>query len=216
MSLTKLFYPARCRLCGADLPDHLHILCDACLEKGEYYFYQSFIVDQVDAADAPLTYQGFVRKAMHAYKFQHRRSYADWFAQMAGDCLEGYIDGWQPDCITFVPVSFGRWMQRGYNQSALVARLMARRFDLPCVRTLRKCRRTKVQSTLPHEQRADNVKDAFAPRDDAPIEGRRVLLVDDIVTTGATAAACAAALRQAGAASVFLIGMTKTPVFRGK
>lgn len=216
MSLLSLFYPKRCKRCGASLREHQDILCDQCLEDGEYYFYQSFSVPGVDEADAPLVYKDFVREAMHAYKFQYRRAYADWFARMAADCLEGYLDGWKPDCITFVPVSFFRWMRRGYNQSALVARLVAKSCGLPCIRTLRKCRPTQVQSSLPHEKRLENVRGAFAVRDAAAVAGRRVLLMDDVVTTGATAAACAEALRGAGADAVFLVSMTKTPTVRGK
>lgn len=216
MSLLSLLYPKRCKRCGASLREHQHILCDQCLEDGEYYFYQSFSVPGVDEADAPLVYKDFVREAMHAYKFQYRRAYADWFARMVSDCLDGYLDGWKPDCITFVPVSFFRWMRRGYNQSALVARLVAQSFGLPCVRTLRKCKRTRVQSSLPHEKRMENVRGAFAIRDAAAVAGRRVLLIDDVVTTGATAAACAEALREAGAEAIFLVSMTKTPPVRRK
>lgn len=216
MSLLSLLYPETCRRCGAPLLGREHILCGDCLAEGEYYFYQTFSLPGVDAADAPLVYKDFVRRAMHAYKFQYRRAYADWFAQMAGDCLEGYADEWRPDCVTFVPVSFSRWMKRGYNQSALVARLVAKRFSLPCVRTLRKVKRTRAQSSLPHEKRAGNVRDAFRATPDAPVAGRRVLLMDDVVTTGATAAACAKALKDAGASAVFVLSMTKTPVFRGK
>ncbi len=214
MKLLSLLYPEKCGRCGVPLSDGQRFLCENCLTDGEYYFYQSFSTPGVDAADAPLLYKDFVRRALQAYKFRGRRSYADWFAARVGDCLEGYFDEWKPDCITFVPVSFGRWMRRGYNQSALVARLVAKRFGLPCERMLRKVRHTQVQSSLPHEARAENVKDAFAARHGVRIEGMRVLLLDDVATTGSTAAACAKALRDGGAVAVFFISMTKTPVVR--
>lgn len=214
MKLTKLLYPSRCKLCGADLHDDIHILCTSCLDRGEYWMYEPFEIAGTDGADAPLVYQDFVRSAMHAYKFQYRRAYADWFAAMAGDCLSGYLDTWKPDVITFVPLGFRRWMKRGYNQSGLVAKLIAKRFRLPCVRTMYKCHGVKVQSSLSHEERAANSKNAFGIRKNADIAGKRVLLVDDIITTGSTAAECARMLREMGASAVYVLGMTKTPVFR--
>ena len=150
MKLSKLLYPCRCKLCGADLPDHVHILCKSCLEEGSYWMVERFEIAGADGADAPLVYKDFVRSAMHAYKFHYRRAYADWFAALAGDCLSGYFDTWKPDVITFVPLGFRRWMKRGYNQSGLVARLIAKRFALPCVRTLRKRAGIRVQSSLTH------------------------------------------------------------------
>ena len=211
MSLLSLFYPKTCRLCGGVLPDVQHILCESCLQKGEYYFYKSFRVDGADGADAPLVYQGFVRRAMQDYKFRGKRSYADWFAQMTGDCLEGYWDEWQPDCVTFVPLGLKRWLKRGYNQSAVVSRLVAKRFSLPCVRTMTRRRGSAVQSTLTHEARAANVQHAFALRKNVDLTGKRVLLLDEGVTTGSTVTVCTELLRQAGAQAVFVLGMTKTP-----
>ena len=215
MKLSKLLYPCRCKLCGADLPDHVHILCKSCLEEGSYWRVERFEIAGADGADAPLVYKDFVRSAMHAYRFHYRRAYADWFAALAGDCLSGYFDTWKPDVITFVPLGFRRWMKRGYNQSGLVARLIAKRFALPCVRTLRKRAGIRVQSSLTHEARAENIKNAFGIRKDADLAGKRVVLVDDIITTGATAAECTRMLREMGASAVYVLGMTKTPVFRG-
>lgn len=215
MSLLRLLYPARCKLCGKDLGEGVPVLCRDCLEDGGYWLYDTFGVEGADGADAPLVYKDFVRRAMHAYKFRYRRAYADWFAALAGDCLEGYFDAWKPDVVTYVPVSFGRWMKRGYNQSGLVASLIAARFGLPCVRTLRKRFGVRVQSSLPHEKRRENIRGAFLLRRGTALAGRRVLLVDDVITTGSTAAECARMLRQAGASAVYVLSMTKTPVFRG-
>lgn len=214
MRLRQLWFPSVCAACGADLQDGEHIVCKNCLGRDEYRLTAPFSVHGADGADAPLVYKDAVRRAMHAYKFHARRAYADGFAAHAGDCLCAHLDDWKPDVITFVPLSPGRWMKRGYNQSAVVARLVAGRFGLPCERTLRKRLGIRVQSGLPHEQRATNVRNAFCVRRGVGLVGRRVLLIDDIVTTGATAAACARMLRGAGASAVYVLSMTKTPVFR--
>lgn len=214
MSLLRLLYPARCKLCGAALDENVRILCAHCFAEGDYLLCDRFAVAGAGGADAALIYQDFVRRAMHAYKFQYRRHYADWFAMLAGDCLSGWADAWQPEVITFVPLSFSRWMRRGYNQSALVARLIARRFGLPCTGMLRKRRWVKAQSGLAAAVRAANIENAFRMRTGAPVAGRRILLVDDVITTGATAAACVRLLREAGAEAVFVLSMTKTPLPR--
>lgn len=214
MKIKQLLYPQRCKKCGKDLPPEQFILCPDCLAKGSYWLYDKFTVEGADAADAPLVYRDFVRGAMHAYKFQHRRAYADWFAQLAGDCLQGYLDCWKPDFITFVPLSWLRWMKRGYNQSGLAAKLVARRFALPCKRVLRKRAFVRVQSSLPHDARAQNIKGAFRLCRGAGLQGKRVLLIDDVITTGATAAECVRMLRAAGAEAVFVLSLTKTPVLR--
>ena len=212
--LLRLLYPSCCKMCGANLPAGTYILCRDCLEKGGYWMTERFSIPDTDGADAPLVYQDFVRLAMHAYKFHYRRAYADWFAQLSGDCLSAYLDSWKPDLITFVPLSFGRWMKRGYNQSALAARLIAKRFDLPCESTLRKHAFIRTQSGMTHEQRAANIAGAFRLRPHAAIPGRRIVLVDDVITTGSTMSECARILRGAGASAVFALGMTKTPLLR--
>lgn len=214
MRLRQLWFPSVCAACGADLQDGEHIVCKNCLERDEYRLTAPFSVHGADGADAPLVYKDAVRRAMHAYKFHARRAYADGFAAHAGDCLRAHLDDWKPDVVTFVPLSPGRWMKRGYNQSAVVARLVAGRFGLPCERTLRKRLGVCVQSELPREQRTANVRNAFCVRRGAGLVGRRVLLIDDIVTTGATATACVRVLRGAGASAVYVLSMTKTPVFR--
>ena len=213
-ALVRLLYPVRCKLCGAALTRG--ILCEACFVQGEFSLYDRFRIPGASGADAALEYQDFVRRAMHAYKFQHRRAYADWFAEVTGDCLAGWLDDWKPDVLTFVPLSCTRWLRRGYNQSALVARLMAKRHALPCEGMLRKRGFVRTQSSLGHSDRLRNVQNAFAVRRDAQIAGRRIVLIDDIITTGATAQICVSQLQEAGAESVFVLGMAKTPVHGGR
>ncbi|MGN1007361.1 MAG: ComF family protein [Butyricicoccus sp.] len=214
MSLKQLWFPSVCAACGAELRDGEHIVCRDCLDREEYRLTVPFSVRGADGADAPLVYKGAVRRAMHAYKFQSRRAYANGFAACAEECLRTHLDAWKPDGMTFVPLGPGRWMKRGYNQSALVARLVAEACGLPCEPMLRKRLGVSMQSKQPHDQRAENIRDAFRVRRNAGIAGRRVLLVDDIVTTGETAAACVQVLRSAGASAVYVLSMTKTPVFR--
>ena len=109
------------------------------------------------------------------------------------------------DCIVPVPASSRR---RGYNVPERMAQPLAEALDLPLeTKTLGPARRKDRQAGLPFEQRLANVAGAFRVQDPDLIEGRRVLLVDDVITTGATAAACTQALLAAGAESVFAIAL---------
>lgn len=204
-----LLYPHKCRICGKDAD----ILCEDCLKKEDYYFYQSFELPSVDDADSPLIYRDFVRQAMHRYKFNGRRSYADWFAKFTAECIQSKLDIWKPDFITYVPLSFGRWFKRGFNQSELVAKIISKKLDLPLEKTLVKRAFIKKQSSINDEnKRAENVKNAFKIRKNAHVENKRILLIDDVITTGSTVVSCAKVLRNAGAQKIFVVSMTKTPI----
>ena len=107
--------------------------------------------------------------------------------------------------VSYVPVSRRRLKKRGYDQSRLLAEAMARRWNTEAETLLRKTRHTPAQSGLSGQRRRTNVRDAYVALPAAA--GRRVLLVDDVVTTGSTLSACAAALRWAGAAGVVSLAM---------
>ena len=204
-----LLYPHKCQICGKDAD----ILCEDCLKKGDYYFYQSFKLPSIDDADSPLIYRDFVRQAMHRYKFNGRRSYADWFAKFTAECIQSKLDIWKPDFITYVPLSFGRWFKRGFNQSELVAKIISKKLDLPLEKTLVKRAFIKKQSSINDEnKRAENVKNAFKIRKNAHVENKRILLIDDVITTGSTVVSCSKVLRSAGAQKIFVVSMTKTPI----
>ena len=124
---------------------------------------------------------------------------------MGGDMAKAYrlLEPTGADCVTFVPMHPKRLRKRGYNQSTLLAKDVAGRLQLECVDALECVRHTPRQATLTDEERRRNLKDSFAPKLD--LAGRRVLLVDDVCTTGSTARACAAALRAGGAERVYLV-----------
>jgi ComF family protein len=101
-----------------------------------------------------------------------------------------------------------RW-QRGFNQSELLAREIGRRTNTPVENALRRVRNTSAQAGLTSAKRRLNVSGAFQARKRAAIDGRRVLLIDDVMTTGATAASCARALQRAGARQVTLLTLAR-------
>jgi ComF family protein len=118
------------------------------------------------------------------------------------------VNDFEPDAVTWVPLSGRRRAQRGYDQSRALARSIGRRLDLPVVRLVDRIRDTPAQATLSRRLRVRAVRGAFRARGAAM--PAKVLLVDDVLTTGATAAACARALRSAGASRVGLLTVARS------
>lgn len=113
------------------------------------------------------------------------------------------------DAIVPVPLHWKRRWRRGFNQSELLAKELSRRRRMPVVKALRRVRPTANQAGLTSAARRRNIAGAFQAKPGANLRGKRVLLIDDVFTTGATASACAAALKRAGAASVSLLTLAR-------
>jgi len=113
------------------------------------------------------------------------------------------------DAVVPIPLHWMRRFQRGFNQAALLARQIARRRSIPVLRAIRRVRATRTQTGLTNAKRRQNVAGAFRARPKCSVQGLRILLVDDVMTTGATGSACAAALKRAGAKSVTLLTVAR-------
>ncbi|MFQ5536361.1 MAG: ComF family protein [Gemmatimonadota bacterium] len=127
-------------------------------------------------------------------------------------------DGWGADGVVAVPTTAKRRRRRGYNQARLLAHVVAEQLELPVSGALKRVRGGATQVSLPPALRLDNVRGAFTPAPGAGsvVTGRHLLLVDDVLTTGATACAAAEALHGAGAASVTLVTFARALPFQEK
>jgi ComF family protein len=160
-----------------------------------------------DYARSAAVYEGQLREALHALKFSGRRALAAPLGELAAEqCLASLPAG--IDALVPVPLARERERERGFNQAALLARRIGRRLAVPTrPRWLSRTRPTRPQSELSAGERRANVRGAF--RASGKVAGRHVLVVDDILTTGATADACAQALRDAGALRVGVLTVAR-------
>lgn len=146
-------------------------------------------------------YGGALAEALRRLKYQDRPDLARPLGALAARAVRRHQR--RPQLVIPVPLHPSRLAHRGYNQSALLGAVVASQLRVPLLaRALRRCRATKPQQGLDRSRRAANVEAAFAARAPDVVRGRRVLLIDDVVTTGATLAACARALYAAGARQV--------------
>lgn len=197
--LLGLFFPNRCVFCRR-ITDEAGI-CGECRRSLPYLKGAVRSVEFVDLYAAPLRYEGVVRASVVRYKFNGRQNYAPVYAELMRDKI--MREGMEFDVITWAPVSDKRERQRGYDQSRLLAEELGRLTGVGCVRLLNKTRDTPKQSLITdRSKRAANVSGAYMATDANQIRYKRILLVDDILTTGATASECARTLLMAGADSV--------------
>jgi ComF family protein len=190
--------PPWCRCCG--VPLGIDGLCGACRSRRPRFAY----------ARAALRYGDLAREAIHAFKFGGRRTLAD----PLGDLLAGLglsaLPGAAPDVLVPVPLHPRRARERGYNQALLLARRLERAWGVPVVAdALRRAVATQPQADLDAAARKRNVRNAFAVNYPELVAGRHVVLVDDVLTTGATAGECAMSLRRAGAATVGVLTVAR-------
>lgn len=148
-------------------------------------------------------YEGALVRAILLLKFERIEPLGAWFAKRLATVVEGEDDALAADLVVPVPLHRERERERGHNQATLLSRPLARKLGLPhkavlAVRTLPR----PDKQVLSFEERWESVLGAFATRRGSQVDKQRVLLVDDVMTTGATLDACARALREAGARSV--------------
>lgn len=151
-------------------------------------------------------YEGPLRKLIHLYKYAGMKPLAkplSGFLQKALAVDDAY------DAVVPVPLHWRKKWRRGFNQAELLASQIAKRRHLPLLNALRRKRPTEIQAGLALAGRRRNVSGAFTALPNADLAGKRILLIDDVMTTGATASACAAALKRGGAKSVSLLTLAR-------
>ncbi|MGB9082149.1 MAG: ComF family protein [Desulfuromonadaceae bacterium] len=191
-----------CPICGIPFvgagDDHR---CGACLAHPPRF----------DTARAHFLYEGAIRDLIHSFKYNQRTHLRYPLALLALEGVDGFLADQAPQLIVPVPLHRSRLRQRGFNQAVLLGRVLSRQLSLAMLPdTLVRTRPTEPQVDLSAAERRLNVKGAFSvPRPDR-VEGKRILLLDDVMTTGSTMNECAKELKKAGAGMVIAVTIART------
>lgn len=209
--LLDLVFPPKCPFCQRILEDPRASACPACvpdlpwLEGGA----GEWSVELAGGCFAPLAYRGAVPEAVRRYKFGRVRALAGPFGALMAQCMDSRLER-RPDLICWAPLSRRRLRERGFDQAELLAWEVGRRLSVPVRPVLEKVRHTAPQSGLEDTSaRQANVRGAYALLPGADLAGKRVVLVDDVVTSGSTLGACVALLRQGGAEVVYCLTLAQ-------
>jgi ComF family protein len=200
--ILELLFPHKCILCGKLLEKGQQDLCPDCRADSPDYPNRKEKIQFLDSFTAVWYYEGSVRRSLLRYKFYSMRSYADSYGRLlAMKVLEIHPEGF--DCLTWVPVSRRRKIRRGYDQVQLLAKAVGRELGLTPVPLLKKVRHNRPQSGIADAaMRRANVLGAYRAENREQIAGKRILLLDDVLTTGSTAGECARVLLTCGAKEV--------------
>lgn len=207
--LMDLFYPSRCMFCRRDIAPGPPGLCAACQEsvtppENTHGAYFSVCV-------SALTFQDEAAKAIRRFKFGNCSCYAHGFGELIAERIYSELWG-EFDLITWSPVSPDRLRRRGYDQARLLAEDAAQRLRQPVKSTLKKKKRVPQQSLIKSsEARKANILGAYSAPEPSVVAGKKILLIDDIVTSGATLSECSKTLLTAGAERVLCCTLAKTP-----
>jgi ComF family protein len=227
-----LLFPDECRICQRALTEWTRVpVCPECLAapaplQTEFFctschapFANAFPLDAqgvcaacreglrgFDRAASFGFYEGTLRGLIHLYKYKGMKPLAR--------PLAAFLDRAVPidqafDAVVAVPLHWRKRWQRGFNQAELLARHVAKRRRVPLLNALKRKRATAIQASLASAGRRRNVAGAFALRRGQAVAGKKILLIDDVMTTGATASACASVLKRAGALSVSLVTLAR-------
>lgn len=199
----RLLFPPKCVLCTNILEPHETDLCHCCRTRTESFTKAKFNLSFLAGWTAVWYYKDNVRSSILRFKFSGRRSYAKAYGRLLAMQLQKQ-DMTDFDILTWVPIAPLRKWKRGYDQCQLLAQAVGEALGVYPVKTLKKVRNTPPQSAIRDTAaRRANVLGVYRPVSPVSLEGKRILLLDDIITTGATASECARVLLTAGAKEVY-------------
>lgn len=202
--LFNLLFPPKCVLCNKLLSKEETDFCHTCRKDSPDFSKSKRKIPFVAQWTGIWYYKDAVRSSIHRFKFSNARRYAVPYAQrLALRLQQEEMDEF--DLLSWIPVSPVRKRERGYDQSQLLAQALGKELGISCTQLLCKTRNTPPQSGFSDAaKRRANVQGAYQVRNPQQIRGKRILLLDDVLTTGATSSECAKTLMIAGAKEVKL------------
>ena len=195
--LVYIFEP-KCKKCGKELDDEGREYCFDCSVKKHYF----------KTGIAAFKYNSMISKSIYKFKYHNRRSYAVFYGDAIGEKYSREISRWNIDVIIPVPIHYKRRVKRGYNQAELIAKELGKKLGIPVdEKYLYRISNTKPMKELDKTARKKNVEKAFKIYRNV-VEYKKIILVDDIYTTGNTLDACAKVLLDAGASEVYFVSLS--------
>lgn len=217
MNLLKILYPDRCPLCDTALPingeNGFCALCKKKIEesKGPFYIKGSSDIQYIDSGLCALPYS-LAGAGIYKFKYMNRAAYGEVFGDIMAQRGREYLEGIQPDLIIPVPLHKKRLIKRGYNQANELAIGVSRRTGIPVSENaVMRVRNTAPQKLMSKNKRGINVKKAFIVIENV-VNFRRVVVIDDIFTTGSTINAIAGELKAAGVEKVFFLTLARAGI----
>lgn len=223
--LLDFIYPQRCPRCGAALSSGREVLCESCTselesERGLLGPFCPSCKRQIDPGSGGCrcetgmpgvemvyslgSYDEEMEPLIEGFKYRRKRKLGLYLSDILSERLLEVEGLPSADLVVPVPLHRSKRRQRGFNQSEVIAGWLSERLEiqLGCGLVIRR-KKTRTQTGLSREERRENVRNAFEFRGEGDLQGRRVLLVDDVLTTGATMSECARTLKDAGAEQVW-------------
>jgi len=210
-------YPPLCLVCEQRLKGGEKLVCHSCWERlprfdqsseetlliqkqGEIYFKRFQVA---------FVFNRELQKIVHGLKYQRMKSLAENLGQLSAEALKTDKELCSVDYLVPVPLHKAKLRERGYNQSWLLCQAMSKALGIPCSnRFLKRRRYTPSQTQLAAQRRVENVRGAFWA-DETRVRGKSFVIVDDLITTGATVNECAKALKEAGAREVYVFAAAR-------
>lgn len=222
LAMLDLVLPAACMKCGNRLASVSDVVCTDCMRSVRRYpnsgcvkcgapldDEECLMCSEMDykfsKARAPYVFDGTVRDMVHDFKYNAFFAPIDFFTKAMQRLLEVDPAFGTADLLTDVPMHTIRHRERGYNQAKMLAQALSKASGIPFVEVVKRRVNTPTQTTLGKTQRGENLRSAFRMRRRADVSGKRVILVDDVFTTGSTANEISSVLLEAGAAEVLIL-----------
>lgn len=221
-------FPLRCPICGQVPKEEKVLACSGCKKGLSYieepvcpvcgvpvkreYVLCTNCMDQTHIFDRNLSvweYSTPMKRSLYAFKYNNKREYAKFYGEEAVKKYGALLKAWGVEAVIPVPLHKSRQRERGYNQAACFGKEVAKGLSLPlCKKLLFRGKETNPQKALSLGERSRNLHEAFYTKEET-LAYKRVLLVDDIYTTGSTLDQCAYVLKEAGAKAVFTLTVAR-------
>lgn len=187
-----------CKKCGKQLEEEEREYCGDCKRRVHIY----------DSGIAVFAYNDNIKKSIYDFKYNDMKIYAKFYGEKMWECAREYLKVWQPDAIIPVPISEKRYQKRGYNQAQLIAYELSKRCKITMDdKLLYRRKNTKPLKEISRENRRKNIENAFIINGNV-VKYKKVVLVDDIYTTGSTIDECARTLKEHGVSQVFFVALS--------